>query len=93
MLDQDHVDRRQLGHLVATEPAIRPTLVAGELVTARATSIRIVIDDLIHLILGLQLTTRTQVPRLTARVALPTHQLLRLRARFRTTLLTRLRRI
>ncbi len=52
------------------------------------------IDDLIDLILRPQLTTGTPVPRLTASLtllALPAHQLLGLRTRFRTPLRPRLR--
>jgi hypothetical protein len=55
-----------------------------------------VIDDLIDLILGPQLTTSTPMPGLpTSRPALafPAHQFLRLRARVRTPLRPRLRRI
>ena len=59
-----------------------------------AAPLRIVIDDLVDLILRPQLTTGTLVPRLTASLtllALPAHQLLRLRTRFRTPLRPRLR--
>jgi hypothetical protein len=65
-------------------------------VTAPTARIRIVIDDLIHLILRLQLATGTPMPRLpTSRstLTLPPRKLLRLRARLRPPLLTGLRRI
>ena len=71
-------------------------LLGSELATAPAARIRIVIDDLIDLILGPQLATRTPMPRLPASLALlalPAHQLLRLRARLRPPLRPRLRRI
>ena len=96
MLGQDHADRRQLGDLVATEPPARPALPIIEPASASATRIRVVIDDLIHLILGLQLATRTPMPGLPTRPApltLPAHQLLRLRTRLRPPLRPRLRRI
>ena len=96
MLAHDHADRRQLGDLVATEPPARPALPIIEPLPASAARIRIVIHDLIHLILGLELTTRTPMPGLPTRVApltLPTHQLLGLRARLRPPLRARLRRI
>ena len=54
------------------------------------------IDDLIHLILRLQIATRTQVPGLPTRLAplaLPAHQLLGLRASLRPPLRPRLGRI
>ena len=54
------------------------------------------IDDLIDLILGTQLATRTRMPRLPASLtllALPAHQFLGLRSRLRTPLRPRLRRI
>jgi hypothetical protein len=64
MFGHDHADRRHLGHLVATEPPGRPALPIIEPASASATRIRIVIDDLIHMILRLQFATRTQVPGL-----------------------------
>ena len=54
MLDHDHTDRRQLGDLAAAEPATGLTLLDRELMAAPAARIRVVIDDLIDLILGLQ---------------------------------------
>ena len=69
MLGPGHADRRQLGNLMATEPPPRTLLLGGELAPAPATRIRVVIDDLINLILGPQLATRTRVPRLTASLA------------------------
>ena len=77
MLAHDHTDRRQLGDLVATKPAGRPTLPIITPPSATATRIRIMIDDLIHLILGLELTTRTPMPALPtslAPLAFPAHQ-------------------
>jgi hypothetical protein len=94
VLGPDHADRRQLSDLVATEPAARPALAIIEPASTIAALLRIVIDDLIDLILRAQLTTGTPVPRLTASLALlalATHQLLRLRTRFRTPLRPRLR--
>jgi hypothetical protein len=88
MLDRNHADRRQLADLVAAEPSLRSALLIGELATAPATRIRVVIDDL-DLILRLQLTTRTPMPGLPGLpasltlLALAPHQLLRLRASFR----------
>src|SRR5947209_7006255 len=79
---------------MATEPAARPALPIIESPSAVAAPLRIVIDDLIDLILRQQLTTGTAMPRLTASLtllALPAHQLLRLRTRFRTPLRPRLR--
>ena len=96
MLGPDHADRRQLSDLVATEPPPRAPLPHAEPAAAPTARLRIVIDDLINLILGTQLATRTPMARLTARLALPTlaaHQLLGLRARLRPPLRTRLRRI
>jgi hypothetical protein len=86
MLDRDHADRRQLNDLVATEPSPRSALAIGELATAPAARIRVVIDDLIHLTLRLQLATRTAMPRLPTSLTLaafPTHQFLCLRASLR----------
>ena len=93
MLEHDHAGRRQLGHLAAAEPAPGLALVDAELVAAAATGIRVVIDDLIDLIFGLQRPTRAPMPSLTARFALgalPPQQLLRLCARLGPPLLTRL---
>ena len=61
--------------------------------SATTARLRIVIDDLIHLILGLQLPARAAMPGLTTCLALAAQQLLRLRPGLRPTLLTRLRRI
>ena len=96
MLAHDHADRRQLGDLVAAEPPAWPALPIIEPLPASVARIRIVIDDLIHPILGLELATRTPMPGLPTRVAplaLPTHKLLRLRTRLRPPLSTRLRRV
>jgi len=96
MLAPDHADRRQLAHLMATEPPARPALPVLEPTSASAACIRIVIDDLIHLILGLEFATRTLVPGLPTSLtplAFSAHQLLGLRARLRPPLSTRLRRI
>ena len=96
MFAHDHADRRQLRHLVATEPPGRPALRVIEPTTAASARIRKVIDDLIHLILGPQLATRTAMPWLATSLAplgLPAHQLLGLRTRLRTPLRPRLRRI
>jgi hypothetical protein len=96
MLRPENADRRQLGDLVATEPPPRAPLPAGERATAPAARIREVIDDLINPILRTKLATRTPMPRLPAGrslLALPPRQLLRLRSRFRPTLLPCLGRI
>jgi hypothetical protein len=79
---------------VATEPATRTALLLREPLTATTTLLRVVIDDLIDLILGLELTPRATMPRLATRLAPQTflaRQLLRLRSRFRSALLPRLR--
>jgi len=68
----------------------------GELATAPATRLRIVIDDLIHLILRPQLPTRTPMPGLPTSLApltRPAHQLLRLSTRLRPALRPRPRRV
>ena len=82
--------------LVAAEPPARPALPNIEPAPAAAARLRIVIDDLIDLILRSQLTTRTPMPRLPTSLtplALPTHQLLGLRASLRPPLRPRLGRI
>jgi len=86
MLDRDHADRRQLADLVAPELLLRSALAVGELATGPGARIRVVLDDLIHLILRLQLATSAAMPGLPASLtllALAPHQLLRLRASFR----------
>jgi hypothetical protein len=96
MLGEDNADRRQLRDLMATEPTGRP-LPLGRKPSAAATArIREVIDDLIHLIRRLQLTTSATMsglPTLRPALSLSTHQLFRLRARLRPPLRPRLRRI
>ena len=67
---------------MTTEPATQRALLLGETIAATTAHIRIVIDDLIDLILGLELATRTPMPRLRARLTLlplPTLELPRLR--------------
>ena len=96
MLGPDHGDRRQLRDLTATEPPPGPPLLLGELVATPAARPRVVIDDLIDLIRGTQLATRTPMPGLPASLtllALPPQQLLGLRSRLHTPLRTRPRRI
>jgi hypothetical protein len=96
MLGHDHADRRQLAHLMATEPPTRPALPIIKPATATATRVRVVIDDLIDLILGPQLTTSTPMsglPTSLAALTFPTHQFLGLRASLRPPLRPRLRRI
>ncbi len=97
MLSPAHADRRQLRDLMATEPPAGRALLRREPRAAAATRLRIVIDDLIDLILGPQLTTRARMPTLRARLALlpalPAHQLLRPRPRLGPPLRPRLRRI
>ena len=74
-----------------------PALPVIESMPAAAARLRLVIDDLIHLILRAQLTTRTAMPRLPTSLtllALATHQLLGLRASLHPPQLrARLRRI
>jgi hypothetical protein len=96
MLRHDHADRRQLKDLVAAEPPNRTTLLIIKAPPAPATRVRVVIDDLIHLILRLQSATRTLMPGLPASLTLlafTAHQLLRFRARLRPPLRARLGRI
>jgi hypothetical protein len=96
MFGHDHADRRQLGDLMATEPPARPALPIIEPTSASATRIRIMIDDLIHLIPRLEFATRTAMPGLPtslAPLALPAHQLFGLRTRLRSPLRSRFGRI
>jgi hypothetical protein len=96
MLGPDHADRRQLRDLAAAEPAARPALLLIKPPPATTTRLRVVIDDLIHLILRPEIATRTRVARLPAlrsALPLPPHQLLGLRARLRAALRTSLGRI
>jgi hypothetical protein len=96
MLDHGHANRRQLAHLAATKPTSRSTLLLLELPTAPAARIRIVINDLIDLILGPQLTPRalmSGLPTLRSPLALSAHQLHGLRPRLRSPLSARLRGI
>jgi hypothetical protein len=75
---------------MATEPPTRTVLLRHEPITAPSARIRVVIDDLIDLILGLQLASRTPMPRLRPGLAplpVPTLQLLCLLPRFRAALL------
>ena len=81
---------------MATEAPARPALLITKPPSATTARIRIVIDDLIHLILRPELATCTPMPRLPTRLSpltLAAHQLLRLRARLRPPLRARLRRI
>jgi hypothetical protein len=74
---------------MATEPPTRTLLPGHEPSPARATHLREVINDLIHLILGPQSATNTTMPRLPTRPTvgpLPSQKLLRLRARLRAAL-------
>ena len=96
MLGPGHAERRQLAGLVATEPPARRALPNIEPTPAPTARIWVVIDDLIDLILGPQLTTRTPMPELPtslAPLALPAHPLLGPRTRLRPPLSARLRRI
>jgi hypothetical protein len=95
MLDIDHRDRRQLGHLMASRTPRRRLLPVAELVPAAPARVGVVIDDLRHLILAEQLAPRPLMSGLAARLAPGTlhQQLLRLRPSLRATLLTRLWRI
>jgi hypothetical protein len=94
MLSHDHADRRQLADLVATEPPARPALPVIKPASAPATRVWVVIDELIHLILRLEIATGTRMSGLCttlATLALPAHQLLGLRTRLRPPLRARLR--
>jgi hypothetical protein len=96
MLGPAHADRRQLGDLVATEAPARSALPIIEPTSTSATRIREVIDDLIYLILGPQLTTRTPMPVLSTRLAplaFSAHQFLGLRPSLRPPLRARFGRI
>ena len=52
--------------LVATEPPLGLALLDEVLGDRTAAGVRVVIDDLVHPILGAQLTARTTMPALTA---------------------------
>ena len=96
MLGHDHADRRQLADLVATEPPARPALPVIKPASTSATRLRVVIDELIHMILRLEIATRTRMSGLHTTLAtliLPAHQLLGLRASLRPPLRPRLGRI
>jgi hypothetical protein len=96
MLGHDHADRRQLKDLAAAEPPARTALLIIKPAPATATRIRIVIDDLIHLVLRFEIapcTLMPGLPTLRSTLAVPAHQLLRLRTRLRPTLRARPRRI
>ena len=69
MLGQDHADRRQLRHLMATEPPLQLPLLRGELPAAAPACRRKVIDDLIDVILRSQFPARVRMPALPARLA------------------------
>jgi hypothetical protein len=58
MLGEGHADRRELSDLMATKPQSRLALIGSELMTAAAARIRVVINDLIDLILGLSVRDR-----------------------------------
>jgi hypothetical protein len=76
---------------MATEPPAPTALLMIEPTSASATSIRVVIDDLIDLILRLELASGPRVSRLAARrssLTLLARKLLRLCSRFRATLLS-----
>lgn len=78
------------------EPARRPTRILAELMATTPTRARVMLDDLVDLVLGGEPAARARVSFLPARLALgalPCQQLLRLRARLRPPLLTRLWRI
>ncbi len=95
MLGHDPADRRQLAHLPATEPP-RPALPIIKPTSATATRLRVVIDDLIHPVLRLEIAPRARMPGLPTRLAplpLSAQQLLRFRARLRPPLRPRLGRI
>ena len=56
---------------MATEAPARPALLITKPPSATTARIRIVIDDLIHLILRPELATRTPMPRLPTRLSPP----------------------
>jgi hypothetical protein len=66
MLAEDHADRWQLCNLMATEASTWPALIITKPLPTAAARIRIVIDDLIHLILRLELPPGATMPRLPA---------------------------
>jgi hypothetical protein len=85
MLDERHADRRELSDLMATKPQFGLALIGSELMTATAARIRVVINDLVDLILGLQFATGTLMPGLAAslpRSPFSAHQFLRFQAGF-----------
>ncbi len=96
MLDKEHRGRWQLGNLMAPRPVTRNPLRIGELPPAPRAPLRVMINDLLHLIFTQQLPPRAWVAILPARLApltVPASQLLGLLPRLRATLLTRLRHI
>jgi hypothetical protein len=62
MLHEQHADRRQLGDLMAAEPATAPALINGELVPATTARVREVIDNLIDLVFGREPATGAAMP-------------------------------
>jgi hypothetical protein len=56
---------------MATKPPAGPALIHGELAATDAARLRIMINDLVHLILGLELPPPAAVARLTASLVLP----------------------
>ena len=95
LADQDR-DRRQLRDLTPPGPPGRHPLLSGEVITAAPAAFRIVVDELVDQILALERTTRALMPGLAAGrtpLGIACQQLLRLRPRLRSPLLTRLRRI
>ena len=93
MLEEQHRGRRQVRHLMT--PAPRGVFSCRRTPARTATLIGVVVDDLVHPVLGQQLTTRAPVTGLGARLALSASlgPRLRLLTRLRSTLCPRLRRI
>jgi hypothetical protein len=88
---------RQFGNLMTTRSVTRNLLSIGELAPAPRTVIGVMVNDLLHPVLGYQPATSARVTRLAARLTLIlpglARQLLRFLPRLRATLLTRLRSI
>ena len=96
MLADHDAGRWQLRDLTTTRTPRRHLLIFAELVPAPPTALRVMIDELVDVILALERTAGTLVPRLAASatpLGVTRKQLLRSRPRLGPTLLTRLRGI
>jgi hypothetical protein len=70
MLDIEHRGRWQLSDLMTTRPMTRDLLRAGELTLTPRTALRVMINDIRHLVCGHQLAPSARVTMLAARLAL-----------------------